>query len=623
MPGKRKGPSPEEERKQLEELKQVARDEYLKLFRKEQARSAARQRPGGQQQPGKVPGFDPHPQQHIADEEVDRLIIRRGVSRAAWEDPADDEPVPADVAGDPEGTEVQEQLRQAQADLQENLRLIQCEVDGVESRGDLVALEQDACAVEDAIDADQDQDAARNLASLKHDFFASNGTDTEIAVMGVVSVAETVQALWKRRKQLGMNGGLMNEICTHLGVSRGRLTLLQQSLACRYAEKNPGRTYAELLVLFLYSCEPEGLERVLCVEGTAMPPIHLIINKALRDRDLKTMFDWICFICVLMGCSLRLASDKVGRTVHRGVTGLSPEQLSTLKQAKAEDLHFLPPLCSFSFEVDAAVGDEFRQPDAAVFTIRGVRAGADLTNLAQFGKDQEVLMPPLCCLRVKEPPKTDQGLRLQYEYVGAMLHTTPTGELPYFKEEQRRAFRSFTRDVRDHCRTLDKEFRLLQRYQRTHRKLQQHRAALHELAEAISSRDAERDAAQKAIDMLPRGAKPPPGMTKPEDVQVLLDADKCKILETLINQQRTEQGRLERELVALKGAIDGGTEELMRTDVDTVDPDLRPLLKLQTEHYNNMVRLYEKDNKNNEKLDARVAAVRPVDAKKKKAKGGK
>eukprot|EP01065_Artemidia_motanka_P033064 TRINITY_DN4002_c4_g1_i1.p1 TRINITY_DN4002_c4_g1~~TRINITY_DN4002_c4_g1_i1.p1 ORF type:complete len:621 (+),score=269.70 TRINITY_DN4002_c4_g1_i1:64-1926(+) len=620
MPGKRKGPDPEEERRQLEELKQTARKEYLALYKKEERRSAGHRSRGTN--PGKVPGFDPNPQAHIGDAEVDRLIIRRGVAAKQWEDPADDEAPPADAAGDPEGIEVQEQLRQTQSDLMEILRLIQCEVDGLAGRAEIEVAEADATAVEDAVDADADADSGRDLGPLIYDFFASSGPDTEVAVSEVTSIADTVQALWRRKKELH-EGGLMVELCKHLACSRGLLAVLQQAVAVQYAEKNPGRTYAELMVLFLYSCEPSGIARVLCMEGAKMPPIHQIINKALRQRDLKVMFDWICFISVLMGTSTRLAPDKVGRTVQRGIKGLSQEQMAVLKQAKPDELHFLPPLTSLSFDFDAAVGEEYKAPDAAVFTVRGVRAGTDITNCAQFGKDQEVLLPPLTCLKVKEQPKFEQGLRITYDYIGAIMHTTPTGDLPYFRDEQRKAFRAFVRDVRDHCRTLDKELRLLQRYQAAHRRMLQHRRTLHELAEAISTRESEKENAQRAIEQLPRGAKPPPSMVKPEDVQALLDADKCRILRDLSQLQKIEQERLERELHVLKGAIDGGTEELMRTDVDTVDTDLRPLVKLQTEHYNGMVKLYEKDATANDKLDLRLAALQPADTKKKKAKGGR
>eukprot|EP00756_Hemistasia_phaeocysticola_P024883 Hpha_TRINITY_DN15976_c1_g5::TRINITY_DN15976_c1_g5_i1::g.73931::m.73931 len=627
MPGRKKGPDPEEEKRQLEELKQAARKEYLGLYKKEEKRSAGHR--SRATHAGKVPGFDPAPQPHIGDAEVDRLIVRRGVGAKHWEDPGDDEVPPADAAGDPEGMEVQEQLRQTQADLLEILRLIQCEVDGLEGRQEIEVTEEESTAVEDAVDADAEVDSSRDLTSLKYDLFASSGNDdvakkhADVAVSEVMSVADTVMALWRRSKELG-TGGLMNELCHRYNLPRGLLSVLEQAVAVQYAEKNPGRTYAELLVLFLHSATPQGLARIFSLDSShQLPSMHTIINKALRDRDLKVMFEWICTISVLVSSSARLPPDKVGRTVQRGVKGLSPEQVAVLKQAKPDDLHFLPPLTALSFDFEAAVGDDLKAPDAAVITVRGVRAGTDLTNCAQFGKDQEIMLPPLTCLRVKEQPKFDQGLRITYDYAGAILHTTPSGDLPQFSDEQRKGFRSFCREVRDHCRTLDKEFRLLQRYQGTHRRMLQHRRTLHDLAEAIAGREGEKENAQRAIEQLPRGAKPPANMVKPEDVQALLDADKCRILRDLSNQQKAEQERLERELHVLKGTIDGGTEELMRTDVDTVDPDLRPLVKLQTEHYNGMVKLYERDAATNDKLDARLTALQPADVKKKKGKGAK
>lgn len=415
----------------------------------------------------------------------------------------------------------------------------------------------------------------------------------------------------------------MNELCQRYGIRRGELSVLKQAVAVQYAEKNPGRTYAELLVLFLHSCTPQGLSYILSGEKKqqqTFPSMHTIINKAIRERDLKTMFDWICTISVLVASSTRLPPDKVGRTVQRGIKGLSPEQVAVLKQAKPDDLHFLPPLIALSFDFEAAVGDDLKAPDAAVITVRGVRAGTDLTNCAQYGKDQEIMLPPLTCLRVKEQPKFDQGLRITYDYAGAILHTTPSGDLPQFSDEQRKTFRSFCREVREHCRTLDKEFRLLQRYQGTYRKMLQHRQTLRDLAEQISIKEQEKEAAQKAISELPRGAKPPAGMMKPEDISSQLDQEKCRVLRELSIQQKGEQERLERELHVLKGTIDGGTEELMRTDVDTVDPDLRPLVKLQTEHYNGMVKLYERDGTANDKLDQKLATLQPADVKKKKGK---
>eukprot|EP00662_Eupelagonemidae_sp_cell21_P037472 gene37472-2533_t len=292
---------------------------------------------------------------------------------------------------------------------------------------------------------------AAALSELRHDFYASPGGDAdaaaEAAACEALGTAEILLVLWGKRKELGIGGGLLGELGKHLRVSRGRLTLLQQSVACRYGERNPGRTNAELLVMFLYTCEAAEIDRVLQIcAGTPpdgyvaqSPNIRMLIDRGLRSRDLRTIFDWICFISVLACTSTRLAADKIGHTLYRGLKGLTQEQVATLKQAKTDELHFLPPLSLFSLDVDAAVGDDYRQPDAAVLTIRGARAGTDLSHCVNVrpdadgggtrGKDGEVMLPPLTCLRVKDI-KYEQGLRVTYDYHGALLHPATSGDLP-------------------------------------------------------------------------------------------------------------------------------------------------------------------------------------------------
>eukprot|EP01064_Diplonema_japonicum_P009392 TRINITY_DN1688_c2_g1_i1.p1 TRINITY_DN1688_c2_g1~~TRINITY_DN1688_c2_g1_i1.p1 ORF type:complete len:612 (+),score=85.06 TRINITY_DN1688_c2_g1_i1:27-1862(+) len=606
MPGKKKkGPDPAAIQAEQAEVARLTREFYLKAYRKEHAKSAGHRTT--HKESGVVPGFDPQPYPDIENEKLDRLITRRS-QKAAWGEGDDDGVV---VVGEDRDASMQQDFsKSAQHDVNECLYQVMATVDGIENRSEMEATDEDITQTFEAIDQDSEFNASRDLGMCHHTPFPRPEE--------TIDMVSTLTALWERK-----SSSILQELCNHLKISTGQLSLLTTAIACRYLPANPKLTYIELLTLFLYTCEPVGLDRLLGRWSGHTPPfnyapvspnIMVTINRAIAARDLKVMGEWVNFILIIASASTSLPADKVGRTLYYGVKSeaMTHSLRSFMKNCKPDDVQYWPAVVSASLDMDLFISEEHDM----VATIRGVRSGLDLTNCSQSPQQMEIVLPPFSVVRVKT--KTDNR-KIEVHHVGSVL----TGDLADIPEQWRARWTDLVNTVKNSTRKTSTEIQLLQFYQRAHRQLVNHKETLTQLTQLISQAEAENEATLMVTDRSRTGAAAKNNASsKPEDPLFLLDGHKAALLETHLQWTRFEQSHLERELRALKTAISEGTEDLLRTESEGLlpDPSLRPLLKLQTEHYNELVNHYDSGSRRCEEVQNRVTALKPADTSR---KGGK
>eukprot|EP01059_Diplonema_ambulator_P007630 TRINITY_DN17111_c0_g1_i1.p1 TRINITY_DN17111_c0_g1~~TRINITY_DN17111_c0_g1_i1.p1 ORF type:complete len:619 (+),score=121.51 TRINITY_DN17111_c0_g1_i1:24-1859(+) len=608
MPKKRKGPDPAAIIAEQNEIMKLTREYYLKAFRKEHVRSAGHR--NTHKDTGILPGFDPQPYPEIENVKLDRLVIRRG-HKNAWEDQGEDDVL---VIEDRDVAAHQDFMRSAQHDVNDYTYQVMSTVDGVTGRADMEVTDDRITEIFEAVDRDGDVEYERDLGINQHSI-SPRADDT-------VDMIDTLTALWDRR-----TGTLMEELTRHLRITPGTLSLLTTAVACRYLPANPKLSYVETLVLFLYTTDPVGLDRLLGHWTGHTPPanyrpltphISRTINTALINRDLRGLADWVNFLLVLGSACSNLPPDKLGRTLYYGVkrSAMGQQLRTVLKQSKADDIQYWPYLVSASLDMDVFISDEHE----AVFTIRGAKAGLDLTNCSQSPQAMEVVLPPFSVVKVKS---RSDNRKVEVQIVGSLLGDD-VGDIP---ELSRIRWKGLVRGVKSMIHTLAAEFQLLQFYQMSYRRAARHKLTASNLSQLIAAAEAEAETA--ALITTDRSRAAPntktPVNTKPDDSQALLDAQKAQVLEKHLQWVRNEQARLERELRALKGAISDGTEDLLRAESEgtTPDPTLRPLLKARTEYYNELVSHYDTDTKRGEDLQLRISALKPADASRKSKKSSK
>eukprot|EP01060_Flectonema_neradi_P037225 TRINITY_DN7429_c0_g1_i1.p1 TRINITY_DN7429_c0_g1~~TRINITY_DN7429_c0_g1_i1.p1 ORF type:complete len:627 (+),score=110.07 TRINITY_DN7429_c0_g1_i1:62-1882(+) len=598
---KKKGPDPAAILAEQTKIQDLTREYYLKAYRREHAKSAGHR--NAHKDKGKVPGFDPQPYPDIDTDKLDRLILRR-THRASWEDPEEESGTTIMVNEDPDGVSLQEHLRSAQHDVNEHLYHIMSGVDGVNGRTDLEASEAEITRIDEIVDSDII--CNRDLSDAKHQIFirASESAD----------MIDTLQSLWQMRKC-----GLMEELSRNLDITMGKLSLLTTSIACRYMSANPCRSHLDLLCMFLLTTDPVCLD-VLLGYAPSSPPdgyaavspnISKIVTEALRERDLRVMSLWTNFICVLSATSMRLSQDKTGRTLYCGFKTTTPDLASVLKSARADDIIYWPCLTSASLDMDLFVSDDH----ACVFIIRGAKSGIDLTQCSLNPQQMEIVLPPFSTFKVRG--RLDSR-KLELEQIGSAMD-----DFSELSEATKGNWNTFCQEVRAHSRSNVNVSRMLQKYQLAQRRTAKHKATLQQISHIIIQAEVEHEAAQQMAADRGRGNMSKNATAqKPEDPQTILDAQKVGVLDNHLQWIRKEQGKLERELRVLQEVIKSGDDELKRAELeghDSTETDVRLLLKLQTEHYNEMVTMYDSKSKGSDDLLARINALRPADNKGKRS----
>ena len=570
MPKKKKGPDPAALQAELKEVEKLTREHYLSLYRREHSKSAGHRT--AHKDKGKVAGFEPQPQPEIAKENLDRLIVRRNY-RAAWEDGGDDDAQGYVVNDDPDGVAQQEYIRSVQHDVSEALYHVTSAVDGLQGKAELEVTEDEIDSITEAVDSEHIAESTRVLNEIPHQIFVRS---TE-----PIDMFETIQALYQRKKC-----GILEELARNLNVSYGRLTVVSMALACKYLPLHPSRTFVELLVMYLYTCDPVHLDKILGFWSGSAPPegytakspsISTLVTEMLCDRNLKVMGEWICFMAVLASCTAQLPAEKRGRTLYCGVHTASADLATVAKNAKTEDIQYWPCFASCSLDLEISA----KQNPSLVFILRGVTHGIDLTHCTQNSDDSEVIISPFSVLRVKA--KIDSK-KIELEQLGTALEGD-LGDIPLI---HRKEWGVFMQEVRDTGRREFGEQKILQQYQLATRRSVRHKKTLQQLSQLITQAESEQDAltaaaADKSRAPAGKGVVAP----KPEDTQALLDSNKLTVLDSYLAAARKEQTSLERQLTSMNAAITANKEALASKGTDLpATNDLRHLLKLQTEHYN-------------------------------------
>eukprot|EP00659_Diplonema_papillatum_P003071 gene3071-4823_t len=530
---KKKGPDPAAILAELQEVKALTRDFYLKAYRREQVKSAGHR--NAVKEKVKTPGFEPQPPVEMSTKELDRLIARKN-RRTAWDDDTDD-PMHFAINDDLDGTYLQLHLRSSQRTVKESLYHIMSNVDGVDARQELDATDGDIAKMEDAVDQDPEVAPSRDIGQPS--------LPIQSRCHEVVDMAETLRALWSLKKVC-----LAEELSQHLKIPVGRLHLLTGAVVCRYLGGNPARSYTELLVLFLWTTDPLQVDRLLGLWQGSQPPadytpvspnISQVVCGAIERRDLKVLGDWINYICVLAASCQQLPPDKTGRTLYCGVKDPTPDVVSLLKAAKADDIQYWPCLASASMDLDTFASEEYK----AVFIIRGTRFGIDLTQCTTNPAQAEIVLPPFSLLRVKS--RVDPR-KLELEHVGNIVMDV-LGDIPL---TQRTGWKILVQDIREAGRATSLEGSLVQRYQIANRQVLRYKDTLHQLSQFIQQAEAENE-----VQAVPERTRGGMGGTKnstqvKEDPAQTLEANKATLLDQHTQWAWKEQGRLERELRVLK-----------------------------------------------------------------------
>eukprot|EP01063_Lacrimia_lanifica_P002846 TRINITY_DN11537_c0_g1_i1.p1 TRINITY_DN11537_c0_g1~~TRINITY_DN11537_c0_g1_i1.p1 ORF type:complete len:621 (+),score=208.60 TRINITY_DN11537_c0_g1_i1:44-1864(+) len=598
---KKKGPDPQALLAEQKEVEALTRGFYLGSFKRESAKSQGHR--AAKAQGAKVPGFEPEAALDIDQEKLDRLMARRN-QRQNWEDADDADGSLFASNEDPDCAAHQEYLRSIGHDLSDSLYHIMSSVDGLPGKADLEIKTEDVKTIFEAVEQHETTFAtSRTLNSFSHQIFAKGTEPTDIT--------DPFEALYERKKI-----GLVEELCGHFKCSVGWLTMLSVAVSCRFMQGNVSRTFLEVLVMFLYSCDPVMIDKMLGRWEGAEPPadyqpqapnIAQTLTDAIRNRDLKVLGAWINFVATLASCNTELPEEVKGKTLYLGIKEPTEELQAVIKNIKPDDVLYLPCLASCAVEFDAVTQSE----PAMLFLIRGVRSGVDLTQCCQTPDNTEVLLAAFSCVKVRS--KLDAN-KVELEMIGSGLDA-PESEI---SKSIKQRWVAFCKKVRGASRGLFGESKTLQVYMSAYRQAVAHKQTLQALGTVIQQTEAEHEANIQAAEKLKaeKGAKGAP-VPKPEDLIAALDANKVGALDGYLQVSRHEQFWLQQQLAVLDQAI-AANKQTITTQFETfqqANEELRLLCNMQTQHYNALAVFYEKESKKIETIQTRLSAMKPMPKK--------
>ena len=264
--------------------------------------------------------------------------------------------------------------------------------------------------------------------------FDTFGTPREIEALAV-----RLQEYYEEKYPDNLN--MLGELTDNLDAKLVDVVYLASTMYRRHKKTFPNNSPSALLVMCLYTCEAEHIEKLLHLPKDTAPAIYKDINRALREGHKSsnheaqaTLRKWIGFIAVLSTTKVNSHSQYKDRPLYRGLMNLPERILMDYLEKEPGEYIYWPAATSASVEKSLVMQEFTKEGTALVFVMEGWTEGAEMWHVSAYFEEKELLLPPFTVFMVT---KIEQDIGVVHLNIRGSLGDRKTDATGYTDEVDR------------------------------------------------------------------------------------------------------------------------------------------------------------------------------------------